>query len=88
MSRVALANLCFLGPAAITLGLSRVRIMKKLMRTSPRVRSGVEFGSIGLTLLFGLPFTIGIFEPVSKIDANKCESKYHEYEYLYFDKGL
>ena len=58
------------------------------MNNSPKAKFGLEFGAILIALKYGLPSAIGIFEPVSRIEGKNAEEQFHQYDYLYFDKGL
>jgi hypothetical protein len=69
MSRVALATLCYTAPPLMYLGLTQFRHVRRAIRRSPVAKLGLELGTISATLILGLPLTIGIFDPVCKIEG-------------------
>ena len=88
LSRVALSCICCSSPTIMMVGLTRMRMINRLMDKSKLAKGSIEFATVVLSLSLGLPMAIGIFDPASKIEGKKCEEQFHNIDYLYFSKGL
>jgi len=84
LSRSALTIFCTSTPAII---MTMLTLLKKV----PKNKFGLkltEISCITAGLLFGVPFSVSIFPPVSKKQGKELEPEFHPNKEVFFSKGL
>jgi hypothetical protein len=84
LSRAAMSTMCLTIPASMILALGAIGVRP----TGKAGKTLLEVACIGTALQIGLPASISIFPPLSIRKGTDLEKEYHQYDYIYFNKGL
>ena len=83
-SRSCLSFMCIGGPTIVLLTCARMGLKPK----SALGKNTLEVLAVAFGLNFGLPISVSIFPPIAQLPGSSIEPEYHQYERVYFSKGL